>query len=275
MESYMIEDAGTLTDILLAHIMGIDRETLYQVLEMQLPDQATLLMNECALRLSRGIPVQYIMGSCYFYGLEISVGPGCFIPRSDTEVLVKSAITLLPENGRFVDICSGSGCISKAIAHERPDSQGLALEYSLKALEYTEENLKDSENVAVKRFDALDEEEYIELASTLSDNEKFDMLVCNPPYIPTDDMDSLSTQVRFEPDSALDGGEDGMRYYVIITKLVQYLLKEEHTIIYEVGIGQAGYIEAYLKLYGYTTAIIKDLGGIERVVIGTKGGSAK
>ncbi len=267
-ETFMPGEAAVVTDLVLCNITGIARENLYLYLDDELPTQAEIIVAEVIKRLSRGVPIQYIVGSCFFFGIEIKVGPGVFIPRSDTEVLAQAAIKALPQNGSFVDLCAGSGCISAAIANERKDSKGIALELSMKAMNYTVENLKDFDNVEVKRFDALDEDDYDILAEEYP--EKFDMLVCNPPYIPTEDIDTLQTQVHFEPETALDGGEDGMKYYKIIPKLAPKILKEHHYIMFEVGIGQAGYVEALMKLYGYTTAILKDLGGIDRVVIAAK-----
>ncbi len=267
-ETFMPGEAAVVTDMVISNMLGIDREDLYLCLDQKLPTEAEVIVAEVIKRLSRGVPIQYIVGSCYFFGVEIKVGPGVFIPRSDTEVLAQAAIKALPKNGSFVDLCSGSGCISAAIASQRPDAKGVALELSMKAMNYTVENLSTYDNVDVKRFDALDEDDYDSLAE--EHPEKFDMLVCNPPYIPTEDIDTLSTQVHYEPETALDGGEDGMRYYKIIPKLAPRILKENHYIMFEVGIGQAGYVEALMKLYGYTTAILKDLGGIDRVVIAAK-----
>ena len=266
--TFMPGEAAVVTDLVLCNMIGIEREDLYLCLDQQLPTEAEVIMAEVIKRLSRGVPIQYIVGSCYFFGVEIKVGPGVFIPRSDTEVLAQAAIKALPKNGSFIDLCAGSGCISAAIASQRSDCKGIALELSMKAMNYTVENLTPFDNVDVKRFDALDEDDYDSLAA--EHPEKFDLLVCNPPYIPTEDIDTLSTQVHYEPETALDGGEDGMKYYKIIPKLAPRLLKEHHYIMFEVGIGQAGYVEALMKLYGYTTAILKDLGGIDRVVIAAK-----
>ena len=205
------DEASVLCDILLAHVLGCDRSALLLSLDRKLEEADARRMAEAVSELSLGVPVQYIVGSCWFYNREIKVGRGCFIPRGDTEFLAAAAVAALPEGGSFADLCSGSGCVAAAIASTLKPKKGYALELSRKALAYTEENLKDFDNVAVRRFDVLDEEDYLALAAELDGG--VDVLVSNPPYIPTDDIAALDVQVHFEPENALDGGEDGLRYY--------------------------------------------------------------
>ena len=166
------------------------------------------------------------------------------------------------------DLCSGSGCVAAAIASTLKPKKGYALELSRKALAYTEENLKDFDNVAVRRFDVLDEEDYLALAAELDGG--VDVLVSNPPYIPTDDIAALDVQVHYEPENALDGGEDGLRYYREIVRNAPLILKRGGTILFEVGIRQSDDVRKILADAGYSTACIKDDQKIERVVLGKK-----
>jgi len=175
---------------------------------------------------------------------------------------------LLKDGDLFADICSGSGCIAKAIAAEKPTVSGYALELSRKALPYTEKNLADQGNVSVRRFDALDEDDYIELAAILE--RPLDMVICNPPYIPTDDIQTLDPQVGFEPETALDGGEDGLKYYRIVTALVPHILKRDGILIYEIGINQCEDVSNILKEAGFEVAVIKDYGKIDRILLAKK-----
>lgn len=255
-------------DILLCHHLSIARGRLYLKLEEPVSPSLAANMSDSLGQIAMGVPVQYVMGSCWFYGLEIKVGPGVFIPRSDTEILAQACIKAIPKDGCFADICSGSGCISAAIASERPDVRGYALELSRKAIPYTEENLKELTNVSVKRFDALDESDYEDLVT--ANGKQFDLVVSNPPYIPTDDIASLDANVLSEPETALDGGEDGLRFYREITKNLPVILSPEGVICYEVGIGQAQDVSEILKASGFSVAVLRDNHGIDRVVLGKK-----
>lgn len=255
-------------DILLCHHLSIARGRLYLKLEEPVSSSLAANMSDSLGQIAMGVPVQYVMGSCWFYGLEIKVGPGVFIPRSDTEILAQACIKAIPKDGCFADICSGSGCISAAIASERPDVRGYALELSRKAIPYTEENLKELTNVSVKRFDALDESDYEDLVT--ANGKQFDLVVSNPPYIPTDDIASLDANVLSEPETALDGGEDGLRFYREITKNLPVILSPEGVICYEVGIGQAQDVSEILKASGFSVAVLRDNHGIDRVVLGKK-----
>jgi len=262
------EEAGTVTDILLAYYMNTDRGKLLAMLDVEAPNGVPYLLAEAINKLGAGVPVQYILGSCWFYGLEVKVGPGCFIPRNDTEILVKVAVELLKNGGTFVELCAGSGCISMAIAENVKGVKGAAAELSLKALPYTEANLERYPNIKVKRADVLDPDDLSALYEEWG--EGFDLLVCNPPYIPTADIAGLDVQVQYEPETALDGGENGLKYYRYIIANADLIMKEKHRILFEVGIGQAPLVAEMLKVMGYAVAVFKDYGGIERVVLGEK-----
>lgn len=255
-------------DILMCHFMNVDRSELILKSDEELPEEIIFKMNDAVNKLGYGVPVQYIIGSCWFFGRKIRVGSGCFIPRSDTETLVQAAIPCIPRNGTFADLCSGSGCIAAAIAATRRDVSGFALELSYKALPYTELNTKEFSNIEALRFDALDEDDYNALRERVPGG--IDVIVCNPPYIRESDIDLLQQQIQYEPRTALDGGEDGLRYYRTVTELAGLILKPEGTLLYELGYGQAGDVGAIMASFGYKTATVKDLNGIERVILGKK-----
>lgn len=262
------EETATLTDILLSHYTGVERGKLLTILDTEAPDALPYLLADAINKLGAGMPVQYVMGSCWFYGLEVKVGPGCFIPRSDTEILAKVAIELLKNGGSFIELCAGSGCVSMAIAENTKDVRGTAVELSLKALPYTEANLEKYPNIKVKRGDVLDPDDLNAIYEEWG--EGFDLLVCNPPYIPTADIQGLDIQVQYEPETALDGGENGLKYYRYIIANADIIMKEKHRILFEVGIGQAPLVAEMLRVMGYAVAVFKDYGGIERVVLGEK-----
>ncbi len=262
------EECDVISDMLLCEALGTERGYLLAHLDDETPRSIDGFISGAVFELSLGKPLQYILGKCNFYGYDIYVGDGVFIPRSDTEIGVKAALGVLKDGDLFADICSGSGCIAKAIAAEKPTVSGYALELSRKALPFTEKNLSEQRNVSVRRFDALDEDDYIELAGTLE--RPLDLVICNPPYIPTDDIQTLSPQVGFEPETALDGGDDGLRYYRTVTALVPHILKRDGILIYEIGIGQCEAVSEILHQNGFEVAVISDYGKIERILLAKK-----
>ena len=259
------DESDVIADMLLCEAMGVERGILLAKLDGEVPAGIDPFISGAVMELMLGKPVQYVLGKCNFYGYDIFVGDGVFIPRSDTEIGVKAALGVLPEGGLFADICSGSGCIAKAIAKEKPTASGYALELSHKAMKYTEKNLADCGNVSVRRFDALDEDDYISLATVIE--RPLDLVICNPPYIPTDDIRLLDPQVGYEPETALDGGEDGLKYYRVITALVPHILKKDGVLIYEIGIGQCNDVSAILHAAGFNVAVLKDYGKIDRILL--------
>ncbi len=257
------EEAAVLADIIVAYSLCIDRSTLLTVTHIPIDSKTESLCENMVRELLNGSPIQYVLGECWFYGLPIKIGKGCFIPRMDTEILAQKVMELLPIEGKFAEICSGSGCISKAIMANRSDVTGLALELYPKPLSYTEENLKEFDRIDVKKFDALDPDDYKTLG-------KLDIIVSNPPYIPSDDIEMLDSVVQCEPRTALDGGEDGLTYYRAIIEYGNDNLNEGGRFLFEVGFDQAEDVEKLLQAKGFDTRTYKDLGGIERVVEGIK-----
>ncbi len=262
------DEGDVIADMLLCEALSTERGSLLAHLDDETPRSIDPFISGAVFELSLGKPLQYVLGKCNFYGYDIHVGDGVFIPRSDTEIGVKAALGVLKDGDLFADICSGSGCIAKAIAAEKPTVSGYALELSRKALPYTEKNLAEQKNVSVRRFDALDEDDYIELASIIE--RPLDLVICNPPYIPTDDIAMLAPQVGFEPESALDGGEDGLRYYRTVTALVPHILKKDGILIYEIGIDQCKDVSRILQESGFEVAVLRDYGKIDRILLAKK-----
>lgn len=264
LESYLVDEADSIGVIVCAAALnGIDKSTLLLINNEEVDANSVETANEMVRKLMTGMPVQYVLGECYFYGLSIKVAPGCFIPRSDTELLVAEAIKLLPPGGKFADICTGSGCISKAIAANRPDVIGFSLDYYPKPLRCAEQNLADQVNVKVVRFDALEPDDYNLIKGV-------DVIVCNPPYIPSEELEYLDSNVKFEPETALDGGEDGLRFYRAVAEYGSTNLNAGGAILFEAGINQAKDIEALLIAQGFKTYIKNDFGGIPRLIAGIK-----
>ena len=210
-----------------------------------------------------GVPLQYILGKWWFYKSEFLVGEGVLIPRQDTEILVETAIDLLKgkQNPTVCDLCSGSGCIAVSIALERNDATVIAVEKYDEAFEYLVKNINHnkSKNAEAVKYDV-----------TEKPFGKYDLIVCNPPYIPETEKSDLSREVLNEPHSALFGGDDGLYFYRIITKNWKQCLNPDGILAFEVGIKEADEVKEILKKEGFTNiGTRQDLIGIQRVVFGT------
>lgn len=225
-------------------------------------------VTEYIARRLRGEPVAYITGSWEFYGLPIVTTPDVLIPRMDTEKLVDTAKELLTGrkmNARILDLCCGSGCITCAIGHEMPATRLVAIDISANALEVCRKNIaaqKLISRVICMQADAL--------SSPPLGIGEFDMIVSNPPYIASEEIKTLDVSVKdFEPVWALDGGEDGLKFYKAIIKYWKSLLRQGGYLLFEVGEGQAKAVRDMLSAagFGYTDTR-KDTLGIDRVVFG-------
>ena len=198
----------------------------------------------------------------------MTITPDVLIPRMDTEVLVdavKDILTGYKMDARILDLCCGSGCITCAIAHELPATKLVAVDLSASALEVCRKNVtnhKFNSRVLCMQADAT--------ASPPLGLGSFDLIVSNPPYIASAEIKELDRSVRdYEPVWALDGGEDGLRFYKAIIKYWKSLLRPGGFLLFEVGENQAGDVADMLMSAGFSrSATRRDTQGIERVVIG-------
>ena len=215
-----------------------------------------------------GEPVAYITGTWEFYGLPMKVSPDVLIPRMDTELLVDTAKSLLigrNMNARILDLCCGSGCITCALGHELPATKLMAVDISARALEVCRANVASnrlSGRVICMQADAT--------ASPPLGIGQFDMIVSNPPYIASSEILALDPSVRdYEPIWALDGGEDGLKFYKSIIKYWKSLLRPGGYLLFEVGEGQAETVKEMLLSAGFAAADTRaDTLGVQRVVFG-------
>lgn len=210
-------------------------------------------------------PVSHIIGRKHFWTLDLGVTRDVLTPRPETEFVVEAGLqALLPADAphRILDLGAGSGAIVLALLKERPNTTAIAVDVSEAALEVVRRN---AEQLGVS--DRLD----IRQGHWAKDiDERFDLVVSNPPYIPTADIDGLAPEVsRFEPRLALDGGADGLVAYRIIIASLPRLLKPGATFALEVGLGQAESVAAMAEAAGLSTdEPRRDLAGIPRVVVG-------
>ena len=215
-----------------------------------------------------GEPVAYLIGEWEFFGLPLDISPDVLIPRPDTEVLAEQAIAYCRTLGecRVLDLCAGSGCVGLAVAANVPNCRVVLGELSEGALRTCKQNVRRNQlnaRVTCLSVDALEPP-----SSALWD---FDVIVCNPPYIPTADIDGLDASVKdYEPHMALDGGEDGLDFYRAIAAKWKSALRLGGALLFEVGIGQAPQVEDILAQNGYENIqTAQDTQGIWRVVEGT------
>lgn len=219
---------------------------------------------EDALRLRlEHLPLQYIIKSWDFYGLRFKLNKSCLIPRADTETVVEQAIKLIPENTRFCDLCAGSGCIGISILHNRPDLCCDALELSRQAAEIAIEN-SVSLNVS-DRYNML----VGDVTQGHCLGRDYSAIISNPPYIRSDVIPTLSPEVRAEPAAALDGGEDGLRFYRAILDLYTDKLSGGGVFIFEIGYDQRDSISSMAAQRNMSCRVLRDLCGNDRVAIVT------
>ncbi len=263
-KSIVSDEADTEAALLLEHVMNTERGDLFAHPDRILSDDEEKTYFGLIERRNTGEPVQYITGKTYLYGLEFFCDRSVLIPRFDTEVLVEETIKKAPKDSELLDLCTGSGCIALCVKHEREDIAVSASDISKDALNVAKKN---SENLGLK-INLI----HSDLFSNIDD--RFDIIVSNPPYIPTNVIRGLDEKVKdFEPEGALDGGEDGLDFYRIIAKEAVRFLKGESLLIMEIGYDQGESVSGILSENGYKDIkVIKDLNGLDRVVSAVFGG---
>ena len=257
---------------ILCYASDKSREQLYRDMSLYVSAALEKRVDDLVRRRLAGEPVAYIIGEWEFYGLPLDINRDVLIPRGDTEVLAERGITrarLAGEGARVLDLCAGSGCVGLAVAANVPECRVVLGELSEGALRTCKQNVRRNQlnaRVTCLSVDALEPP-----SPALWD---FDVIVCNPPYIPTGDIADLEVSVKdFEPHMALDGGKDGLDFYRTIAAKWKSALRLGGTLIFEVGIDQAPDVENILALNGYENIqSTQDTQGIWRVVEGTANG---
>lgn len=210
-------------------------------------------------------PLQYIIGEWGFFGRSFFVGPGVLIPRQDTETLIDVCLEYLEgkEKPDILDLCAGSGCIGITLAGEKRDSEVTMAEKYKEAVFYAEKNLAHNK---ITNADVVEGDIFEGIAA----DKKYDLIVSNPPYIPEKDMQTVSPEVHFEPETALTAGEDGLDFYRAIIKNYKNSLKAGGMLAFEVGIGQSQSVLELMSAAGFAdTGVRNDTADIQRVVFGT------
>jgi len=261
-----IEDPAREAEMLITGLQRIGRAELYSY-AAEIPEDRARHIDDLAVRRIRGEPLQYLIGYVPFCGLTIYVGSGVLIPRPETELLVDEVIRQMRRKEtsplKFLDLCTGSGCIALAIARHFPGATIYGVDASEAAMVYATQNAlaNDVHNVCFKLGDLFAP------VNTLH----FDCIVSNPPYVRHDEIKTLQREIReHEPIPALDGGRDGLAFYRRIFRDAPAYLNNNGIIMLEIGSGQSASIQELALSAGFTQLhFIKDFAGIERVAAGT------
>lgn len=261
-----IPDSVFEAKLIIKHITGLNNTQILSEYANELTEfqqnNLTAILRQREIR----YPLQYILGEWAFYKYKFKVGVGVLIPRSDTEVLVEECVKYLENKpkARILDLCSGSGCIGISLACDFPESAVVLLEKYPEAMRYTEENIKLNGEYNAMPFPG-------DVLNADASEQKYDLIVSNPPYIPPSEMEIVSPETKFEPETALLGGGDGLDFYRAIIDNYKNSLKDGGMIAFEVGINEYERVSALLKDADFTNiTVTKDLNGIERVVTATK-----
>ena len=257
-----IESARLEAELLLAATLGLDRIGLYVNFERPLDADELAAFRERVRRRAQREPLQYILGETEFWSLAFNVDSAVLVPRADTEVLVEEALARIEDAARVLDVGTGSGAIAIALAHEKPEIQVTALDCSEPALEVARGN--------ALRNGVADRITFLTGDLAALPTGPFEMVVSNPPYIPSQDWAGLMPEVRdYEPRLALDGGSDGLAAYRQLAAQAGSLLAPGGWLLVEVGIGQAGEVSALFEAVGLVEVGQRDdYSGIARVVMG-------
>lgn len=260
LEAAGIEEAGVDAWYLLEYVTGTDRAAYFMNREQGMTEEQKEAYLSCIDRRKDLIPLQHITGIQCFMGLDFEVNRHVLVPRQDTEILVEEVLERLGENMHILDMCTGSGCILISLLKSGKNLTGTGADISAEALNVAKRNANrhqiEAEWIQSDLFEGL--------------TGAYDIIVSNPPYIPTDEIGQLMQEVRLhDPYQALDGKEDGLYYYRRIIKESNRYLKRGGHLCFEIGHDQGSQVCRMMKEAGYRNVILKkDPAGLDRVVCG-------
>lgn len=255
-----VPDAALDAWYLLQMVCKIERSYYYVHGEEDITQDAQKEYEIAVQKRAEHIPLQYIIGEQEFMGFRFKVNSNVLIPRQDTETLVEQVLKIVKPGMKVLDLCTGSGCVLISVLKNAPELTGMGSDISKTALLVAKENAKlhevDAEWVRSDLFDNI--------------TETFDVIMANPPYIPTGEILSLMPEVRdFEPENALDGGADGLDFYRKIAGQVKDYLNPGGYVYMEIGYDQGEAVSELMRNAGFTEVeVIKDLARNDRVVKG-------
>jgi len=256
-----VPDAEVDAWYLFSHVCGMNRASYFLHMEDEFPKAQETELEIMLKRRAERIPLQYIIGSQDFMGYSFLVSPATLIPRQDTEILVEE-VSRYAAGKKVLDLCTGTGCILLSLAKLCNLARAVGTDISGEAIETARKNATrlsvEAEFFCGDLFQAVPQEQ-------------FDIIVSNPPYIPTAVIDTLMPEVKeHEPMSALDGDADGLKFYREIIKNANKYLADQGRIFFEIGCEQGADVSTLLSESGFSDIrVIKDLAGLDRVVSAT------
>ena len=261
-----IEEAALDARLLLEAVCGTDRNDLLVHGEQPVAPEAEEKYLNWIRQRAEHIPLQQLTGEQGFMGLTFSVNEHVLIPRQDTEILVEEVLKELHDGMRVLDMCTGSGCILLSLLHYSNDCEGLGVDLSAEALEVAGRNVLKvltPEKAEPAHFLQSDLFEKVE--------GKFEIIVSNPPYIASAEVEKLMPEVRdHEPRMALDGTEDGLYFYRRIIEEAGKHLVSSGMLFFEIGYDQGQAVSELMRTEGYCDVqVVQDYAGLDRVVLGT------
>ena len=259
-----ISDASVDVWLLLEHFANIKKSDYFADQAMTISTTAQDRIVEAVEKRAKHIPIQHVIGQTEFMGLTFKVNDKVLVPRLDTEILVDEVVKYVGDSfAKVLDMCTGSGCIAITVSDMCDNASVVGSDISKEALEVAKEN--NEKNCTDVEFIESDLFENVDAL--------FDVIVSNPPYIKTEEIEELMDEVKFhDPRLALEGGEDGLRFYRKIIKESNNYLKVDGMIFFEIGFDQAEDVSKLLEENGYKNIVVKkDMAMNDRVVYAKKG----
>lgn len=252
-----IDEARTEARLIAEHLSGKSAASLLADPSFDISGDR---LDEIITRRRERYPLQYLLGEWEFCGLPFTVTPGCLIPRPDSEILAEKAAAVLPESGKILDLCTGTGCILAAALKLSGNTRGTAVDLFPGVCE-----------VAVKNLARLSLDCEVITGDATTDlfpaDVKFDVITANPPYVTADEMKTLSPELSFEPEAALTDGGDGLSIIRKIIEIYKNHLAPGGTMLIEHGASQAADVAAIAEKNGMTSEVLRDYGGHDRVTV--------
>ena len=261
-----IEESTLDARLLLEAVCGTDRNDLLAHGEQPVMSQAEEKYLNWIRQRAEHIPLQQLTGEQDFMGLTFSVNEHVLIPRQDTEILVEEVLKELHDRMRILDMCTGSGCILLSLLHYSNDCEGLGVDLSAEALEVAGRNV-----LKVLTPEKAEHAHFLQSDLFEKVEGKFEIIVSNPPYIASAEVEKLMPEVRdHEPRMALDGTEDGLHFYRRIIKEAGKHLVNSGMLFFEIGYDQGQAVSELMRAGGYREVqVVQDYAGLDRVVLGT------
>ena len=258
-----IEDSSLIARVLLEYLLKIDRNEIIKREMQEVNEEKEKDYKKAIEKILQGIPLQYITNNQEFMKLSFYVDENVLIPQPDTEILVEEVLLLANKENKksILDICTGSGCIGISLSYYLENAKVTMSDISKNAIEIAKKNAENN--------NLLDKVKFIESDLFEKIEEKFDIIVSNPPYIETGVIKTLPKEVQNEPTLALDGGEDGLKFYRDLLDKAPYYLNENGYLCMEIGYNQKEEVIKIAEKTGLYSKIraVKDLSGNDRVIV--------